>query len=38
MAGGSRNYADMYSKYKQGSASDSDFEKYVDSQGDLKAA
>ena len=38
MAGGSRNYAEMYAKYKQGSASDSDFEKYVDSQGDLKAA
>ena len=38
MAGGSRNYADMYSKYKQGSATDKDFERYVDSQGDLKAA
>ena len=37
MAGGSRNYADMYSKYKEGSTSDADFEKYVDSQGDLKA-
>ena len=38
MAGGSRNYADMYSKYKQDSASDADFEKYVDSQGDLNNA
>jgi len=38
MAGGSRNYADMYSTYKQGVAADTDFEKYVDSKGDLKNA
>jgi hypothetical protein len=38
MGGGSRNYADIYSKYKQGAATNKDFENYVDSQGDLKAA
>jgi len=37
MSGG-YNYADAYSKYKQGVTSDKDFEKYVDSQGDLKDA
>jgi len=37
MSGG-YNYADAYSKYKQGVSPDSDFEKYVDSQGDLKNA
>jgi len=38
MAGGSRNYDEMYSKYKQGVVADTDFEKYVDSKGDLKNA
>ena len=37
MSGG-YNYADAYSKYKKGTNSNSDFEKYVDSQGDLKSA
>jgi len=38
MAGGSRNYDEMYSKYKQGVVANTDFEKYVDSKGDLKNA
>ena len=38
MGGGKYNYADAYSKYKAGEVSDAEFEKYVDSQGDLKNA
>ena len=38
MGGGKYDYADAYSKYKVGDASDADFEAYVDSQGDLKDA
>ena len=39
MAGGGKyDYASAYSKYKEGEVSDADFEKYVDSHGDLKDA
>ena len=38
MGGGKYDYADAYGKYKAGEVSDADFEKYVDSQGDLKDA
>ena len=38
MGGGKYDYAKNYAKYKAGQVSDSDFEKYVDSQGDLSNA
>ena len=38
MGGGKYDYADAYGKYKADEVSDADFEKYVDSQGDLKDA
>ena len=38
MGGGKYDYASAYSKYKKGEVSDADFEKYVDSHGDLKDA
>ena len=38
MGGGKYDYADAYGGYKAGEVSDADFEKYVDSQGDLKDA
>ena len=38
MGGGKYDYADAYGGYKAGEVSAADFEKYVDSQGDLKDA